>query len=71
MRRDTPAVLHVANGLVGLDAEAKHLRDRLSTLKGIYVGGGRTGGWLERNHGIYGFIDEIGGIYEETTRRVA
>lgn len=56
--------------------QAKHLLHRLETLNtvnGVPVYGhtGRTGGWLERNHNIYGFIDSIEGIFEETTRRIA
>lgn len=50
---------------------AKHVVHRLETLKGIYIGGGRTGGWLDRHHGIYGFVDSIDGIFEQTTRRIA
>jgi len=53
------------------EEEAKHLVTRLNTLLGMYIGGGRTGGWLQRNHGVYGFIESIEGIFEQTTRRIA
>lgn len=50
--------------------QARKLVDRLTTLKGIYITGGRTGGWLDRNHSIYGFIDKIEGIFTETIEKV-
>lgn len=50
---------------------AKRLQSRLESLMGIRYSDNRTGGWLERNHSIYGFIEHIEGIYEETTRRLA
>jgi hypothetical protein len=54
---------------------ARHLMKRLQTLNtdnGLPCRGesGHTGRWLERNHGIYGFVDTIEGIFEETTRKV-
>ena len=49
-------------------AHAEHLRKRLWKL----TAHGRTAGWLERNHHIYGQVLDTGdGVYEETTRRVA
>jgi len=51
--------------------QAEHLRKRLQTLIGRNVTENRTGRWLDQHHGIYGFIEEIEGIYEETTRRIA
>lgn len=51
------------------EQQAHHIVNRLETLEpGPY---GRTHGWLDRNHSVYGFIDKIEGIFEETTRRVA
>lgn len=44
--------------------------DKLKMLMGPYIGGGRTGTWLYRHHGIYGFIDSIDGIYKEATERI-
>ena len=29
-----------------------------------------TSRWLERNHGVYGFIEQITGVFEETTVKV-
>ena len=56
--------------------QAKHLVHRLETLNTdnghpCYGHMGRTGGWLDRHTGIYGFVDSIEGIFEETTRKVA
>ena len=52
------------------EEQARKLVDRLTTLKGIYITGERTAGWLDRNHGIYGFIDKIEGIFTETIEKV-
>jgi hypothetical protein len=41
---------------------------RLRALMGTQVCGGRSGGWLDRTYGIYGFIDKIEGVFEEVTR---
>jgi len=51
---------------------AKHLVARLQSLFGLLYSDNRTGGWLERNHNIYGFIEHGGimGIYEETTEKI-
>ncbi len=47
---------------------ARLLLKRLRSLQGIQESVNRTGRWLMRNHGIYGFIAPVGilGIYEET-----
>ena len=52
--------------------QAQHLVKRLRSLQGILYSDNRTGGWLERNHHIYGFIEHGGieGIYEEETRKI-
>jgi len=54
------------------EQQAKHLVQRLESLNpGAFGPNDRTGGWLQRNHGIYGFITKVEGIFEETTRRIA
>ena len=61
--------------------QAKNLVDELKTLnieinmktKNRYLVSpemGRTGEWLERNYDIFGFIESVEGIFQETTERI-
>jgi hypothetical protein len=64
--------VHTIEHVVATVEEARHLRDRLDTLMPWQLGlsGNRTGRWLDRNHRIYGFIERVVGIFEETTKEV-
>jgi hypothetical protein len=50
--------------------EAQRLKNRLYLLWSYDAGKNRTGKWLERQIGIYGFVEDIIGIFEETTKEV-
>jgi len=49
---------------------ASHTAWRLQKLIGLRSSDNRTGKWLDRNHGIYGFVERIEGIYQETTTKL-
>lgn len=51
--------------------DARRTAWRLQRLIGFRSSDNRTGAWLERNFGIYGFVESIEGIYREETTQLA
>ncbi len=49
---------------------AKLVRDRLHKLMGVRYDQNHTDRWLDRNHHIYGIVEHVEGVYEETTRKI-
>jgi hypothetical protein len=49
---------------------AKVLKARLTTLIGGDPVSGRTARWLDRHHGVSGFVQRVHGIYEKTVTRL-
>ena len=51
--------------------EGKRLAKRLHNLQNrSRMTDNRTSKWLERNHSVYGFIEEVVGVFEKTTIKV-
>lgn len=51
-------------------ARARHIATRLAKIVKSNQNIGRASKWLQRNHGIYGFIEAVEGVFVQSTERV-